>query len=58
MGYYALNVREPLSVRLSYVPTYFETYTDEKLDPQAEADFRHKVIARKELWGDERIPVR
>lgn len=58
MGYYALNVREPLSVRLSYVATYFETYTDEKLDPQAEADFRQKIIARRDLWGDERIPAR
>ncbi len=56
MGYYALNVREPLSVRLSYVATYFETYTDEKLSEQAEREFRRQIIARKSLWGDDPIP--
>lgn len=57
MGYYALNVREPLAVRLGYLPTYFETYTDEKLDPAAEAAFRAQVMARAELWGQEVPPA-
>ncbi|WP_313351260.1 TetR/AcrR family transcriptional regulator [Paracoccus sp. (in: a-proteobacteria)] len=57
MGYYALNVREPLADRLSYVATYFETYTDEKLGAQAEANFREKVIARSELWNNDIPPV-
>jgi len=56
MGYYALNIREPLSTRLSYLSTYFETYTDEKLSAEAERAFRGRIIARKDLWGDERIP--
>lgn len=57
MGYYALNVQEPLSARLSYLSTYFETYTDEKLRPEAEAAFRALVIGRPELWGSEAIPA-
>ena len=45
MGYYALDVQEPMSVRLSLLPTYFETYTDRKLSPEAIAAFRSKVSA-------------
>ena len=56
MGYYALNTREPLSTRLSYLSTYFETYTDEKLSAEAELAFRRRIIARKHLWGDEPVP--
>ena len=56
MGYYALNIREPLSARLSYLSTYFETYTDEKLSADAERAFRVRIIKRKDLWGDEPIP--
>ena len=55
MGYYALNVQEPLSVRLSYLATYFETYTDEKLRPEAELAFRAQIIGRRDLWGEEAI---
>ncbi|GAA4110971.1 hypothetical protein ACFFTN_06180 [Aminobacter aganoensis] len=47
-----MNVREPLADRLAYVATYFETYTDEKLDSLAEAEFRKKVIGRKDREGD------
>lgn len=56
MGYYALDVREPMSVRLSLLPIYYQTYTDRPLTPQAEAAFRARVIARPELWGDEVPP--
>lgn len=56
MGYYALNIHEPLSARLSYLSTYFETYTDETLSAEAERAFRVRIIARKDLWGDEPIP--
>ena len=44
MGYYALDVREPMSDRLDLLPTYFETYTGGRLSPQAIAAFRSKVL--------------
>ncbi len=56
MGYYALNVRELTSTRISFLPTYFETYTDEKLSPEAEQEFRRKLIAKPELWPGEVPP--
>lgn len=57
MGYYALRVREPLADRLSFVPTYYHTYTGEDLPSDAERAFRQHIISRKELWGDEVIPA-
>lgn len=56
MGYYALNVRELTSIRISYLPTYFETYTDEKLTPEAEREFRKNLITRLDLWPGEVPP--
>ena len=56
MGYYALNVKELTSIRISYLPTYFETYTDEKLTPEAEQEFRRKLITKPALWPGETPP--
>ena len=49
MGYYALNVQEPLAERLSFLPIYFETYTDRKLSPSAERVFAHKMAEKAAL---------
>lgn len=51
MGYYALNVQETLSERLSYLPLYFETYTDRQLSHEAEQEFMRQVGEKKTLWG-------
>lgn len=39
MGYYALNVEESLSERMSYLPMYFYTYTERKLSEAAAQEF-------------------
>lgn len=51
MGYYALNVQETLSERLSYLPLYFETYTDRQLGHEAKQEFMRQVREKKILWG-------
>lgn len=56
MGYYALNVQEPLSVRLSYVPVYFETYTERKLSAAAEQEFMRQISEKRALWEEEANP--
>lgn len=53
IGYYALNVQEPLSVRLSYLPVYYRTYTDRQLSAAAELEFMQQITARRALWKDE-----
>lgn len=49
MGYYALNVRETVQDRVSYVSIYYETYTDEKLSPEAEAAFRKRIFSNSSI---------
>jgi AcrR family transcriptional regulator len=56
MGYYAINVYEPMSARLDLLPIYLESYTGQKLKKESEAKFRKLIISRRELWGDEIPP--
>lgn len=57
MGYYALNVYEPIAERLSLLPIYFESYTGQKLKKESEEKFRKRIISRRELWGNEIPPA-
>ncbi|QNQ64411.1 TetR/AcrR family transcriptional regulator (plasmid) [Brucella sp. 6810] len=49
MGYYALNVQELFSERISYVPVYFESYTDTQLSKTAEEKFMRWIAAKSHL---------
>ncbi|MFB8344622.1 TetR/AcrR family transcriptional regulator [Brucella cytisi] len=49
MGYYALNVQEPFSQRISYVSVYFESYTDKQLSKAAEEEFMRQIAAKSHL---------
>ncbi|KAB2657963.1 TetR/AcrR family transcriptional regulator [Brucella tritici] len=56
MGYYALNVQEPFSERLSYLSVYFESYTDKELDKAAEQEFMRQIAAKSHLQKDDLAP--
>lgn len=46
IGFYALDVKEPLSTRVSYTEAYYESFTGKHLKPE-EADTFRKWIAKK-----------
>ncbi len=50
IGFYALDVKEPLSTRLSYTAAYFESFTGKHLDSE-QADAYQKRILKK--YGDQ-----
>lgn len=43
MGYYALDVQEPMQDRLALLPTYFQTYTDQELAPETVSEFTRRI---------------
>ena len=45
LSYYALNVEEPLTKRMSYLSAYFRCFTGQDIDPVAKAAF-HRRLAR------------
>ena len=49
IGFYALDVREPLETRISYSEAYFLSFTGKTLDPQ-EAEYFRKTT--REKYGD------
>lgn len=49
IGFYALDVKEPLTTRASYTEAYFEAFTGQQLDPQEAEAFRTRVINK---FGD------
>jgi AcrR family transcriptional regulator len=44
IGFYALEIEEPLSTRLSYTEAYFECFTGRKLDPKRADEFRRHIL--------------
>ncbi|MDH3859806.1 MAG: TetR/AcrR family transcriptional regulator [Gammaproteobacteria bacterium] len=44
IGFYALEIEESLTTRLSYTESYFECFTGQKLDPQQAASFKQHVV--------------
>ena len=44
IGFYALEIEEPLSTRLDYTEAYFECFTGRKLDPQQADEFRRHIL--------------
>ena len=49
IGFYALDVREPLETRISYSEAYFLSFTGKTLDPQEAEYFRQTT---REKYGD------
>ena len=45
IGFYALEIREPLETRLSYTEAYFECFTGQQLDPALKEAFCRHIIA-------------
>lgn len=50
IGFYALDVKEPLEVRLSYTADYFECFAGKKLDPQKLESHKNRILQK--LGGD------
>jgi len=44
IGFYALEIEEPLATRLGYTETYFECFTGQRLDPQQADKFRRYIL--------------
>jgi AcrR family transcriptional regulator len=44
IGFYALEIEEPLSTRLGYTEAYFECFTGQKLDPHQAEEFRRHIL--------------
>lgn len=44
IGFYALEIEEPLNTRLDYTASYFECFTGEKLDPKQAQAFRRHIV--------------
>lgn len=49
IGFYALDVKEPLATRISYTEAYFESFTGQLLDPQEAKAYRSHII---DQFGD------
>lgn len=49
IGFYALEVRESLTTRLSYTEAYFECFTGRQLNPSDAENFRHYIL---DTYGD------
>jgi len=49
IGFYALEVKEPLATRLSYTAAYFECFTGQQLNPLDAENFRNYIL---ETYGD------
>jgi len=49
IGFYALDVREPLETRISYSEAYFLSFTGKTLDPDEAEDFRQLT---RDKYGD------
>ena len=49
IGYYALEVREPLARRMQHTAAYFESFTGRRPDPQRCRDFEQHILAS---YGD------
>ena len=52
IGFYALEVREPLQTRLGYTEAYYECFTGKTLDAARAGDFRRHI---QNTYGD-RLP--
>ncbi len=52
IGFYALDVKEPLATRASYTEAYFESFTGRKLAPGEAEAFRKQIVDK---YGD-RLP--
>ena len=46
IGFYALDVSEPLMTRLSYTEAYFECFTGRDLDPGESDVFKRQIIKK------------
>jgi hypothetical protein len=46
IGFYALDVKEPLTTRVTYTEAYFTAFTGKRLPPE-EADTFSKMIMKK-----------
>ncbi len=44
IGFYALEIEEPLTTRLGYTESYFECFTGQKLDSQQAGKFRLYIL--------------
>jgi hypothetical protein len=49
IGFYALEVQESLTTRLSYTAAYFECFTGQQLNPLDAEYFRHYIL---DTYGD------
>ena len=50
IGFYALEVREPLATRLSYTEAYYECFSGRLLAADRADEFRHHILA---TYGDQ-----
>lgn len=50
IGFYALEVQEPLTTRLEYTEAYFEAFTGQRLRPAEAEQFRQYIL---ETYGDQ-----
>ncbi len=50
IGFYALEVQEPLSTRLEYTEAYYECFTGQRLRPTEAEQFRQYIL---ETYGDQ-----
>jgi len=48
ISYYALDIREPMDRRMSYLADYFRCYTGREMDEATARDYRNKMQQR---WG-------
>jgi len=44
IGFYALEIEEPLNTRLGYTESYFECFTGQQLEPQRSEKFRRHIL--------------
>ena len=44
IGFYALEIQEPLTIRLGYTEAYFECFTGQKLEPGEADKFRQHIL--------------
>jgi len=44
IGFYALEMEEPLTTRLGYTESYYECFTGQKLEPQRAEEFRQHIL--------------
>ncbi len=49
IGFYALDVKEPLSTRLSYTEAYYKAFTGQKLDPKTAETYKKSLLQK---FGD------